>query len=243
MLRDPRFERFEVYPFTGALGADVRGIDLAAGPDDAAFEDLRRVLHHHHVVAIRDQHLTPRTLHEVARRFGPFSGNPVHTPMDGFDDIIRFVREPDDTGKVIGEDWHMDLAWMAKPPGLTMLYGEVIPPVGGDTCFTSLIQTYRGLSDGMKSLLRGLTGVHSGRGVYAINAKSGRLGLQATNDAEPKAPTDFGPDGLPGTGHLFDAPSLQKLNRLFLPSRHMGSVRPYLCPIVNEVLDQRQKGP
>ena len=134
MLRDPRFQRFEVHPFTGALGADVRGIDLASRPDDAAFEDLRRVLDHHHVVAIRDQNLTPKTLHEVARRFGPFSGNPVHTPMDGFDDIVRFVREPDDTGKVIGEDWHMDLAWMEKPPGLTMLYGETIPPVGGDTC-------------------------------------------------------------------------------------------------------------
>ena len=44
---------------------------------------------------------------------------------------------------------------MRKPPGITMLYGEVIPPVGGDTCFASLEQLYRALSPGMKSLARG----------------------------------------------------------------------------------------
>jgi|EndMetStandDraft_4_1072995.scaffolds.fasta_scaffold70368_2 taurine dioxygenase len=182
MMRDPRFQRFEVSPLTGALGADVRGIDLASRPDDATFEDLRRALHQHHVLAVRGQHLTPQTLHEVARRFGPFSGNPIHGPMEGFDDIVRFEREPDDTGKVIGEEWHMDLAWMAKPPGITMLYGEVIPPVGGDTCFASLEQVYRALSPGMKALLGGLTSIHSGKGVYAINAAQKRLAIR--NDAQ-----------------------------------------------------------
>ncbi len=182
MLRDKRFQRFEVCPLTGALGAEVRGIDLAARPDDATFEDLRRALHEHHVLAVRGQKLDPQSLHQIARRFGPFSGNPIHGPMEGFDDIVRFVREPDDTGKVIGEEWHMDLAWMPKPPGITMLYGEVIPPVGGDTCFASLEQVYRSLSPGMKTLLAPLTAVHSGKGVYAINAAQKRLAVR--NDAQ-----------------------------------------------------------
>ena len=60
MLRDMSFERFEVFPITGALGAEVRGIDLAAAPDDASFEDLRRALHHYRVLAVRDQDLPPR---------------------------------------------------------------------------------------------------------------------------------------------------------------------------------------
>jgi len=179
MLHDTRFQRFEVSPLTGALGADVRGIDLAASPDDTTFEDMRRALHEYHVLAVRNQSLTPKSLHEVARRFGPFSGNPIHVPMEGFDDIVPFVREPDDTGKVVGEEWHMDLAWLEKPPGITMLYGEVIPPVGGDTCFASLEQVYCSLSPGMKALLANLTAVHSGKGVYATNAAHKRLPVRA----------------------------------------------------------------
>ncbi len=178
-MDDAPFQRFEVLPITGALGAEVRGIDLAANPDEATFADLRRALHRYHVLAVRDQRLPPPALHAVARRFGPFSGNPVHTPIDGYDDIVRFVREPDDTGRVIGEEWHMDLAWMAKPPGITMLFGEVIPPVGGDTCFASLEQTWASLSPKMQALLFGLIGVHSGKGVLAVNAAHKRLAIRA----------------------------------------------------------------
>ena len=69
------------------------------------------------MLAIRDQRLPPAALHDVARRFGLFSGNPVHAPIDAYDDVVRFVREPEDTGRVIGEEWHMDLPWMEKPPG------------------------------------------------------------------------------------------------------------------------------
>lgn len=142
MLRD---ERFEVEPFTGSLGAAIRGIDLVA--DDHAMID-------------------------EARRFGPFGGNPVHTPVEGYEDIMRFAREPDDSGKVIGEEGHMDLAWLARPPGIVMLVGEEVPPVGGDTCFTSLEEACQSLSSRMVAMGAELAGIHSGRGVFAINAAS-----------------------------------------------------------------------
>ena len=181
MLRDPRFQRFEVFSLTGALGADVRGVELSGGADEEIYKELRRVLDHYHVIAVRGQNLTPQTFHEVARRFGPFSGNPVHEPMEGLEDVVTFVREPEETGMVVGETWHMDLAWMQKPPGFTMLYGHVIPPVGGDTCFASLEQAYRALSPGMQALLGDLTAIHSGKGVFAVNAATSRLGLRMDN--------------------------------------------------------------
>jgi taurine dioxygenase len=182
MLRDPDFTRFEVAPLTGVLGAELRGVDLAADDDPATVAEIRRALDRHLVLAIRDQRLDPPSLHRLARRFGPFSGNPVHTPLPGLEDIVAFVREPGDGDAVVGDHWHMDLAWMEKPPAIVMLYGETIPPVGGDTCFASLVQACRALSPGMRRLLRGLTGVHSARGVYAVNARSGRLGLSADRD-------------------------------------------------------------
>jgi alpha-ketoglutarate-dependent taurine dioxygenase len=183
MQGNPEFRHFTATPLTGALGADIRGVDLAANPDEQVFAEIRRALDHYRVVAIRGQKLNPAALHQVARHFGPFSGNPVHTPIDGFEDIVRFAREPDDTGMVAGENWHMDLAWMEKPPGITMLYGEVIPPVGGDTCFASLEHTYKALSPGMQALLDGLVGVHSGKGVFSINANTTGLGLRGDAQA------------------------------------------------------------
>jgi taurine dioxygenase len=177
MHRDPDFDRFEVVPLTGVLGAEIRGVDLAHDHGPETIAALKAALARHLVLAIRDQNLDPQTLHRVARSFGPFSGNPVHTPLPSLDDIVAFVREPTDSDSVVGDHWHMDLAWMPKPPGIVMLYGETIPPVGGDTCFTSLVQAAKALSPGMRRLLGQLRGVHSARGVYAVNARSGRLGL------------------------------------------------------------------
>jgi alpha-ketoglutarate-dependent taurine dioxygenase len=190
MKRDADFERFEVFPITGALGADLRGVKLTKA-DDATIQDVKRALDRYHVIAVRGQDLTPEGLRDVSRRFGPFSGNPVHQPLEGLEEIVRFVREPDDTGKVIGEDWHMDLAWLPKPPGITMLYGEEIPPVGGDTCFTSLELTYRMLTPRMRAILSGLVGVHSGKGVFSINAAHKgltRAGASEVDEIETEHP-------------------------------------------------------
>jgi alpha-ketoglutarate-dependent taurine dioxygenase len=212
MQRDARFQRFQLVPLTGALGAEVRGLDLAAGTDDATFEDLRQALYRYHVLAVRDQKLEPASLSAVARRFGPFSGNPVHQPVEGFEDVVRFVREPHDTGAVIGEDWHMDLAWFAKPPGITLLYGEEVPAVGGDTCFASLEQAYRALSSGMVTLLESLTSIHSAKGVFAINAAHRGLtrgGAETIEDVEVEHPVIC---AHPATGrrYLFVSSVLQR---------------------------------
>ncbi|MGF1626582.1 MAG: TauD/TfdA dioxygenase family protein [Alphaproteobacteria bacterium] len=206
MFRDSDFERFDVSPLTGALGADIRGVDLARDPGEAVIADLRRALHRYHVLAVRDQDLSPQRLHEVRERFGPFSGNPVHRPLDGFEDIVQFVREAEDTDTVIGENWHMDLAWLPKPPGITMLFAEVVPPVGGDTCFASLEMAYRALSPRLEALLRTLVGVHSGKGVYDINARSGRLQLLDKQDRVDEVETEhpvIGHHAATGRPYLF----------------------------------------
>jgi taurine dioxygenase len=186
MFRDPEFKRFDVFPLTGTLGAEVRGADLVDDHDGSTLAEIRRVLEKHLAIAVRDQKLTAQSLHDVARRFGPYSGNPVHVPEPGLEDVVRFVREPTDSDAVIGDHWHMDLAWLAKPPGMVMLYGEEVPPVGGDTCFVSLIHAYDRLSPGLRAMLQRMTGVHCGKGIYGTNAKSTRLGLtgkQAEIDA------------------------------------------------------------
>lgn len=165
----PEFTSFELRPLTGSLGADIAGADLNTASEEE-IRQLQSALDHYHVLAIRDQSLDPATFQKVARKFGPFSGNPIHTPLAGFEDVVRFTRDATDCGPVVGEDLHMDMAWMEIPPGITLLYGEEIPPVGGDTLFASLSAAYEGLSDTMRSLINDLTGIHAGKGVFALNA-------------------------------------------------------------------------
>ncbi|QXD23128.1 TauD/TfdA family dioxygenase [Opitutia bacterium ISCC 51] len=165
----PEFTSFNIRPLTGSLGAEILDTDLSHASDEEIAQ-VQQALDHYHVLAIRDQKLDPNSFHKLARRFGPFSGNPVHVPLEGFDDLVRFTREAEDRGPVVGEDLHMDLAWMEIPPGTTILYGEEIPPVGGDTMFASLSAAYEGLSDAMRDLIHNLVGVHSGKGVFALNA-------------------------------------------------------------------------
>jgi alpha-ketoglutarate-dependent taurine dioxygenase len=180
MNRAESFKRFTVKPITGALGAEIFGVDLGAKPDAPVIEDLKRALNDYHVLAVRDQTMTLDSFHRLRECLGAFSGNPVHESIAGYDDIMLLSREPDDSGKVIGEDWHMDLAWLPKPPGATVLYGEVVPPFGGDTCFTSLELAYKALSPGMKALIDPLVAVHSGKGVLA--AQYGSVKVRADAD-------------------------------------------------------------
>jgi taurine dioxygenase len=170
---------FELRRITGSIGAEVIGLDLARDGSAATIEALKRALDRHYVLAVRGQSLTPEGLHALRARFGAFSGNPVHEPMDGLEDVMVLAREADETGKVIGEDWHMDLAWLARPPGITMLYADVVPPVGGDTCFTSLELAYKALSEGMRKLIAPLVAVHSGKGVLAAQYGSVRVRADA----------------------------------------------------------------
>ena len=44
----------------------------------------------------------------------------------------------------------------------SLLRGITIPPVGGDTMFTNMYKAYDTLSDGMKKMIAGLHGIHTG---------------------------------------------------------------------------------
>ena len=178
-----QFGRFRVRQITGTIGAEIEGVDLARDRSPETLAELRAAIHQFHVLAIRDQKMDKDDVHRLRAALGPFSGNPVHESIDGYEDLIVLNREPDETGKVIGEEWHMDLAWLQKPPGITMLYGEVVPPVGGDTCFTSLEWAYRSLSPGMKAMIAGFVAVHSGRGVLGQQYGSVKMRADAAKIA------------------------------------------------------------
>ena len=156
---------------SGALGAEIRGVDLAAGVDDGTFDTIRAAFLEHGVIVIRDQDLTPEQHLAAARRFGPININRFFTPVDGHPEIAEVRKEPDQKQNVGGR-WHTDHSYDDTPALGSMIYAIEVPPVGGDTLFANMSLAFETLSDGMKAMLSKLEAVHSSRHVFGPGYKS-----------------------------------------------------------------------
>src|SRR5262245_25188709 len=185
-----RNTRFEVRPTSGALGAELRGIDLGNGLDAAAVDDIREALNEHGVIFFRDQRLTPEQHIAFAQRIGSINVNRFFKSVPGYPQIAEVRKEPTQTTN-IGGGWHTDHSYDQIPALGSILLAREVPPRGGDTMFACMAQAYDALSEGLKQTLKGLRAVHSSRHVFGAKAhaanpeRQGRLvnAELATQDA------------------------------------------------------------
>jgi len=154
-------------------GAVVRGIDLAQPLDAACQQALRAAWLQHQVLAITDQTLALDDLERFALTIGPYGQDPYFESVPGHPHVAQVKREADETSTLFADNFHSDWSFLASPPAATLLYGDIIPPVGGDTLFANQYAAWDALPPGMQALLRDKQGVHSARRGYA---KSGRYG-------------------------------------------------------------------
>ena len=166
-----RNTQMEIRPISGALGAEILGVDLAAGVDEGTFDRIRATFREHGVIVIRDQHLTPEQHLAAARRFGKINVNRFFTPVDGHPEIAEVRKEPDQK-RNIGSKWHTDHSYDDVPALGSMIYALEVPPAGGDTLFANMSLAYETLSDAMKAMLSRLEAVHSSRHVFGPGYKA-----------------------------------------------------------------------
>jgi taurine dioxygenase len=148
-----------VTPLTGALGAEIEGIDLATA-DDETFIQIRRALTDHMVLIFRDQKMTLEDQKALGRRFGELHSYPWVEGIEGDKHVLEVGSEPTDVYN-FGGGWHTDVSSSERPPSMTILRARLLPKVGGDTCFANMSLAYDTLSDGMKQMLSGLRAVHN----------------------------------------------------------------------------------
>ncbi|MGB9369970.1 MAG: TauD/TfdA family dioxygenase [Xanthobacteraceae bacterium] len=173
-----RNTRFEVRPTSGALGAELLGIDLANDLDDCAVADIREAFNEHGVIFFRDQKLTPEQHIAFAERMGPINVNRFFKSAPGYSQIAEVRKEAAQTTN-IGGGWHTDHSYDEVPALGSILLAREVPPRGGDTMFASMALAYETLSDGLKKTLSGLRAVHSSRHVFgqkSLEAKPDRVG-------------------------------------------------------------------
>jgi taurine dioxygenase len=66
---------FEIVPTGAALGAEIRGANLAGPLNDATFTAIERAYNQYGVIFFRDQHITPPQQVAFTRRFGEIEFN------------------------------------------------------------------------------------------------------------------------------------------------------------------------
>ena len=168
------YRHIEVQPVAGSLGAEIRGVNVAAAPGDEVIAEIRQAFHDHLVIFFRDQKLTPHEQLAFARRFG----EPMEYPqLKGLPEcpLITPVLKLEHERINFGGVWHSDTTYLTQPPMASMLYALEIPPYGGDTLFANQYQAYETLSDGLRKALDGLTAINSSTKADASKTREERL--------------------------------------------------------------------
>ena len=135
----------EVKRLAGALGAEIKGLNLADGNYDNLFPALYQAFLDHQVIVLRGQNLSPDQLVDLSN--------------------VKKAGKP--IGAIYaGQYWHSDLSYMPRPTQGSFLHSKEIPSYGGDTMFCSMTQAYDDLSEPMQAFLGGLTATHDYTNAY-----------------------------------------------------------------------------
>jgi taurine dioxygenase len=150
-----------------SCGALIHGVDLSKPLSKTAIGSIRAAWLEHQVIGIGEQDLDIGDLERFAAALGPKGNDPFIASIPGHPRVVEVRREADETTQVFAEAWHSDWSFLNPPPAGTLLYGKVIPPVGGDTLFANQYAAYEALPAAMKARIAGLQGIHSARRGYA----------------------------------------------------------------------------
>ena len=162
----------QIQRIAGALGAEISEVDLSTSLSDESIQQIRDALLEHLVIFFRDQNLSPEQLIEFARRFGSLEEHDFVLGMPEHPEVIRILREADETGLNFGGNWHSDVTHQECPALGSVLYAVDVPPCGGDTLFANQYLAFESLSSGMRRMLDQMTAVHTAAGPFGPQGRS-----------------------------------------------------------------------
>lgn len=148
----------DVRPIAGALGAEVRDLDLSQKLDAEGSAAILNALHDHKVIFFRGQNLSPEQQIDFSAGLAPiFTDHPAYLPtLEGHREIVVLDGQKGGRANL----WHSDVSISPKPPMGAVLYMKECPSLGGDTMWADMTAAYDALSDRMKTYLEGLNAVH-----------------------------------------------------------------------------------
>lgn len=187
------YRHIEAVPLAAAMGAEIRGVDIASVGDDA-FAEIQHALFRHKMIFFRAQHIGDAEHKVFSRRFGPFAEDAYTVGVSGHPEVQPVIKHADDkSAMVFGSGWHTDSPFLLEPPSISTLRAVKVPPIGGDTMWANSALAWRMLSPTMQRLLEGLRVHFSMRDVLAsaqrnVQVSDTPIGRLAATRAQPELP-------------------------------------------------------
>ena len=139
-----------------ALGAEIRGVDLAT-PSAEDIADIKALLLENLVIFFPDQVISVDEHVELGRQFGPLEGHPnLKNPYTQHPELFELAASHGG----VADEWHTDITFREEPALMSVLHMVKCPPSGGDTMWTSLYRAYEELSPPLQELCEGLSALH-----------------------------------------------------------------------------------
>ena len=159
-----------ITPLDAVLGAEIRGVDVGAGVDDAPHASPHRGA----LRPSRHRHPDQRLDEDRYLRFGRQWGTPIphvldHMRMSGYPELMTVgnTEKRDEDPKIRNGAalWHTDQSYEKAPASATMLYSIIAPERGGETQYCDMAAAYDNLDAETRRRIDGLEVAHRyGRG-------------------------------------------------------------------------------
>ena len=147
---------WDVTRLAGALGAEVRGVNLSA-PSAQDIDAVKALLLEHKVLFFPGQSISLDEHVALGEHFGQIENHPnLKNPFTEHPGVFELAASHGG----IADEWHTDITFEKHPSIMSVLHLVKCPEVGGDTMWTSLEKAYEELSPPMQGLCENLTALH-----------------------------------------------------------------------------------
>jgi alpha-ketoglutarate-dependent 2,4-dichlorophenoxyacetate dioxygenase len=156
---------------TEAFGVELTGQAMGPALPLAERRAVYEAVIHHGVVVLPGQDLSNDDIQDFAQSFGPTVVLPNRRGEPPA--VVETLSNLDKDGSILPADsmintaskanelWHIDSTYQRPRATVSMLYGRVIPPAGGNTEFCDVRRAWDRLSPEEQAQLEGLTASHS----------------------------------------------------------------------------------
>jgi taurine dioxygenase len=164
------YEHISVEKVSANIGAEIGGVRIGAGLDDAVVREIRVALLAHRVVFLRDQvHAEDADHKAFARQLGTLTT--PHPTVAGENGVL-----PIDSERSRANSWHTDVTFVDRVPAISVLRAITLPAYGGTTVWANAVTAYASLHPGLRALCDSLRAVHSNLYDYVRDDESRWIG-------------------------------------------------------------------